>query len=148
MTEQDMTVFVNSVLTYFERISGVAATTGIPRKKEGDSVMLDYTGIIGISGQRKGCVYFTTSGEMLRQVIGAVLGEGEVSEEATQSMAGEIANTIAGYAQESLGEGFLISVPVVVRGQAQDVSLPLDVSSFVLPVDWQNNRAYLVVGVQ
>ncbi|MEQ9365800.1 MAG: chemotaxis protein CheX [Leptospirales bacterium] len=147
MTEQDMTVFVTSVLTYFERVSGVAATIGIPRKKEGDSVMLDYTGIIGISGQRKGCVYFTTTGAMLQQVIQAVLGESDVSETATQSMAGEIANTIAGYAQESLGEGFSISVPVVVSGRAQDVALP-DVPSYVLPVDWKDNRAYLVVGVK
>ena len=147
MTEQDMTVFVKSVLTYFERISGESATAGIPRQKDNDSVMLDYTGIIGISGQRKGCVYFTTTNEMLREVITAVLGEEVVSEEATQNMAGEIANTIAGYAQESLGEGFLISVPVVVRGRAQDVALP-EVPSYVLPVDWKGHRAYLVVGVQ
>lgn len=147
MTEQDMTVFVNSVLTYFERISGEPATTGIPRQKEDDSVMLDYTGIIGISGHRKGCVYFTTTGDMLRDVVSAVLGEETADESATQNMAGEIANTIAGYAQESLGEGFLISVPVVVRGKAQDVTLP-DVPSIVLPVDWRGNRAYLVVGVK
>lgn len=147
MTEKDMTIFANAVLTYFERISGVAATAGIPRKKDNESVMLDFTGIIGISGRRKGSVYFTAPRAMLEKVVSAVLGGGEASQSATENMAGEIANTIAGYAQESLGEGFLISVPIVVSGPAEDIAMP-DVAAYVLPVDWEGTRANLVVGVE
>ena len=51
MKETDLHFFIDSTLNYFDEVTDEKAVTGIPYIKSDEPVVLDYTGIIGISGK-------------------------------------------------------------------------------------------------
>ena len=121
------------------------ATAGIPYIKGNEPVVLEYTGIIGISGKRKGSIYVTTSENMLSTIAKVILGLKEVGKEDIKDLVGEIANTISGNVRQAYGSDFMISVPVVVEGKAKDIKLPDNIQSFVIPITWKDFKLFLVV---
>ncbi len=147
MQERDVQVFVEGTQNYFKEISGEAPEVGLPYMKGSEEIILDYTGAIGISGERKGCVYFTTNKDMLSEIVGAVLGPGSDSEEALRDMVGEIANTISGNARRSFGSNFMISVPIVIYGNP-NIDLPVSIPTYIIPLTWKNYKSYIVVGIE
>jgi chemotaxis protein CheX len=145
MNETDLHFFIDSTLNYFEEVTNEKAIAGIPYIKDQEPVVLEYTGIIGISGKRKGSIYITTSGEMLTTVAKIILGLEKISTDDVKDLAGEIANTISGNVRQAYGSDFMISVPVVVEGKAKDIKLPENIQSFVIPITWQDHKSFLVV---
>jgi len=145
MKETDLHFFIDSTLNYFEEATGEKAQTGIPYLKAHERVVLDFTGIIGISGKRKGSVYITTRTEMLTELAKVILGVTEVDTEDLKDLIGEIANIISGNVRQAYGSDFMISVPVVVEGIARDIKMPDEVQAFVIPIKWNNYEAFLVV---
>lgn len=145
MNETDLHFFIDSTVNYFEEVTNEKAIAGIPYIKDEEPVVLEYTGIIGISGKRKGSVYVTTSDEMLRDIAKTILGLDEVGQADIKDLVGEIANTISGNVRQAYGSDFMISVPVVVEGKAKDIKLPDNMQSFVIPITWKDYKTYLVV---
>ena len=96
MRETDLHFFIDSTANYFLEMTGEAAVTGIPHLKGDDPLVLDYSGIIGISGKRKGSIYITANEDMLKALTKHILGLDEVSTEDIKDLIGEIANTISG----------------------------------------------------
>ena len=114
MDEQELRVFIDIVSQYFERQTGRLPEIGSPYLGEANALPIyDFTGVIGISGERQGCVYFTAHRDLLRQLLLHV-GEADVSDNNLCDLVGEIANTISGNARRHFGPNFMISVPVVV----------------------------------
>lgn len=147
MTEDELRIFVDIVKHYFEQQTGCAAEMGAPFLGEPHALpVFDFTGVIGISGNRRGCVYFTAPRALLGQVLKQA-GEPDTSEENLADLAGEIGNTIAGNARREFGHHFLVAVPVVVRGQDPSISLPKGVKAYVIPLSWRQLEAALVVSV-
>ncbi len=147
MTEAELRVFVAIVKHYFEQQTGIAAEIYTPYLAEPNALpVFDYTGVIGISGVRQGCVYFTAPAELLRQVLSRS-GETDLSSRNLADLAGEIGNTISGNARRQFGNEFLISVPLVVQGRDQVISLPKAVKAYIIPFCWQTHDASLVVSV-
>ncbi|MBL8472654.1 MAG: chemotaxis protein CheX [Rhodocyclaceae bacterium] len=147
MDEAQLRIFVSILQNYFERQTTRAAEVGTPFLGEANALpVFDYTGVIGISGARRGCVYFTAPGDLLRDLLLRV-GESNVAEANLADLAGEIANTISGNARRDFGPDFMISVPVVVRGRTQSIQMPRETKAYVIPLRWQKHRAALVVGV-
>lgn len=147
MTEAELRIFVGIVKHYFEQQTGLAAEVYTPYLAEPDALPVsDYTGVIGISGVRQGCVYFTAPAELLRLIL-ARSGETDLSSRNLADLAGEIGNTISGNARRQFGNEFLISVPLVVKGREQVISLPRGVKAYVIPFCWQQHDAALVVSV-
>jgi chemotaxis protein CheX len=145
MNETDLHFFIDSTVNYFEEVTGEQAITGIPYIKGNEPVVLDYSGIIGISGKRKGCVYITTSTGMLQNLAGIILDDNNATVETIKDLTGEIANTISGNVREAYGSSFMISVPVVIEGKAKDIRLPEHVQTFVIPITWKEHKSFLVV---
>jgi len=145
MNETDLHFFIDSTLNYFDEVTSSKANTGIPYIKDEAPVALEYTGIIGISGERKGSVYITTSEEMLREIAHIILGTKEVKREDIKDLVGEMANTISGNVRQAYGSDFMISVPVVVEGKAKDIKMPDNIQSFVIPINWSEHKSFLVV---
>ena len=57
---EEVRTFVNGTVHFFETATGHAATVGSPYLCiDKAAVVQDYTGVIGISGNREGKVYFT-----------------------------------------------------------------------------------------
>jgi chemotaxis protein CheX len=145
MNETDLHFFIDSTVNYFEEVTNEKATAGIPYIKDDEPVVLEYTGIIGISGKRKGSIYVTTSETMLSTIAQVILGIDKVGKEDIKDLVGEIANTISGNVRQAYGSDFMISVPVVVEGKAKDIKLPDNIQSFVIPITWKNFNSFLVV---
>jgi len=145
MNETDLHFFIDSTVNYFEEVTNEKATAGIPYIKDDEPVVLEYTGIIGISGKRKGSIYVTSSEEMLSAIAKVILGLEVVGTEDIKDLVGEIANTISGNVRQAYGSDFMISVPVVVEGKAKDIKLPDNIQSFVIPITWQEFKTFLVV---
>jgi len=145
MNETDLKVFIEGATYYFSQMSESPATVQTPYLKENDSAVThEYTGIIGISGRKKGCVYFTAPGSLLRHLLLSI-GEEDTSENALCDLVGEVANTISGNARSFFGPEFMISVPVVVDGQPGRIKLPTHLRSYVIPVTWRNYESAVVI---
>ncbi len=145
MTEDDLKVFVHGAARFFSKISPTPAEVGTPFvRDESDQVMSDFSAVIGISGNQRGCVYYTAPRDMV-QALADIFGEPDLSDDICADFVGEIANTISGNARHDLGPGFLISVPVVIRGRAQDVRFPDNAPAFVIPINWSGHRSTLII---
>ena len=148
MTETDLHFFIDSTLNYFEETTGIAAKPGIPFLKRQEPVVLQFSGIIGISGRRKGCIYITADATMLYKLSEKILGCTDVAVESLEDLIGEIANTISGNVRQAYGSSFMISVPVVVQGDTRDIKLPGHLTAFVVPFAWEGFKSYLVVCIE
>jgi chemotaxis protein CheX len=145
MDDQDIQVFITGVRRYFESLR---ADTRIviepPFIKDQERPLLEYTGIIGISGKAHGAVCFTANGLMLENIL-AFLNDSPSTPETLCDLVGEIANTLSGNAREEFGRDFLISVPVVATGKDSSFRFPEEARSYVIPIIWQTEKAYLLV---
>ena len=148
MDEKALRIFIDIVSQYFERQTGRLPEVGSPYLGEQSALPIyDFTGVIGISGERQGCVYVTANRELLRQLLLHV-GESDVSDDNLSDLVGEIANTISGNARRHFGPDFMISVPVIVAGNARAIQVPRSVKAYILPLRWHKLEAALVVSLQ
>lgn len=144
MNEEEIKVFIDGAIRYFERLSGQTALVDPPFLRGDEPVALGYTGVIGISGRHRGAVYFTSGSDLLLTLL-TTLGEVDHSPASQADLVGEVANTIAGNARRHFGSDFMISVPVVLRGRPEDIRFPRELKSVVIPITWGGHRCYLIV---
>lgn len=143
--EAKLQVFVDGATQFFTQTTGKKANVGTPYLMETvNPLAYDYTGIIGISGKRKGSIYFTAPATFLMRVLTS-MGETNVNREFLMDIVGEIANTISGNARQSFGEQFMISVPTVVSASNDNIRLPKETRSYIIPIQWSKHEAALVV---
>jgi len=148
MNEKDLQYFIDGTKSYFSEVTGEQASLGIPFVKTDESILLDLTGVITISGERRGAIYLTSSSEMLNDIGKVLLGVDDVMEVDLPDLAGEIANTLSGYVRLAYGESAMISVPAIVKGKADDLYIKMETPIYVIPFIWKQHKAYLVVGIQ
>lgn len=145
INEKEVKVFIDGSKRYFDTSTDRAVKVRAPYLVDMKELPAsDYTGIIGVSGNRKGCVYFSSPKAMLRHLL-LSLGEATATPELMQDIVGEVANTISGNAREEFGQDFMISVPIVVEGKPQSIHLPGHLKAFMVPLVWQGYTASLVV---
>jgi chemotaxis protein CheX len=103
----------------------------------------EYTGVISITGARRGVVYFTAPRGMLTVLL-MRMQETDTSDENIKDLVGEVANTISGNARRDFGKNFVISVPTIIAHDLEKVTTPHS-RSFVIPINWRTHSAKLVV---
>lgn len=139
----DLNVFVEAIAHYFHQISAEDAQVRPSYLSDaGDARAGDYTGLIRISGQYQGKVYFSAPSAMLRHLL-LSQGETQHSEENLLDLVGEVANTLSGNARRYFGERFAISVPQTLRGAPRATTG----RPFAIPLNWKKYNALLVVDV-
>jgi len=145
MSDSELATFVEGTTRYFETIGHQPASVGSPYLVDnGKPTVHEFTGMINIAGKRRGVVYFTASRSMLTVLL-MRMGETELTEENMADLVGEVANTISGNARRDYGTDFMISVPQVTTGHADQVVLPDGARSIVIPINWRSHAAHLVV---
>ena len=95
MKEKQLQVFLEGVQKYFSQVAGEEIFVGTPYLVE--NVMpaaKHYSGVIAISGNNKGIVYFTSPASMALRLL-QLMGENDVCEANIMDLVGEVANTIA-----------------------------------------------------
>lgn len=148
ISEGNIRVFTEAVKSYFSQASeGEIAVDTAFLAVDGNPVCYDYTGVISVAGDFRGCVYFSAPRVMLRHLLMA-MGEANHSEENLLDLVGEVANTFSGNAREHFGSAFAISPPVTVKGRP-DLARPdaQRSSPFVISVGWKSYSAAVVVCV-
>lgn len=145
MTEEDLKVFIDVTMNYFEKISGDQAEMEEPFISFDVPPVLDYTGLIRVSGKGEGVFYVTTQQSMLMQLLKEI-GEMDTSEEIMRDFVGEIATTLSGNVRRVFGEHFKISIPETVGGTQVDMP-ELPFANFVVPIRWKSFQPYLVLGL-
>ena len=143
MRESDMQVFIRGAARYFDQLP-VKAEVGLPYLKDQELVMLDFSAAIGISGPRRGCVYYTAPRAMAQRLV-TDFGDPDTSDSLCADMVGEIANIISGNACEELGASFMISVPVIIVGRPDEIRFPEEVATFLIPIYWREYKSLLVI---
>ena len=144
LKESEIRTFIDGTTHYFEVTAQQAASVGSPYLVvDGNPGAYEYTGVIGISGARKGVVYFTAPRGMLTVLL-MRMQETDTSDESIRDLVGEVANTISGNARRDFGKNFVISVPVVVAHDEEKITAP-HARSFVIPINWRTHSAKLVV---
>lgn len=146
MNEHDLNVFLDIATNYFEKMTCEPAVLQSPTIQFAKRTLLDYTGLISISGNTRGCVYVTMSEGMVRSLLTAI-GESEQHEATFCDAVGEVANTISSNARNHFGPNFAISIPVAVS-QEKSGELALPFSTFVLPIEWRQQQGYIVIGLE
>lgn len=147
MDEKEIQVLIDGTVNYFHRAVDTSTEVGTPYlADQKEPVVSDYTGVIGITGSRRGNIYFTAPSAMLSHIL-LKQGEPDRSPELMADIVGEVANTISGNARRAFGQEFLISVPNVYRGGAARPRLVLADRAFVIPITWKQYKAALVVSL-
>ena len=148
MDEVDLKVFIEGATHFFADMGGEEAQVGTPYLVSNcNGEIKGFTGIIGVSGRRRGSVYFTAPPVLLKVLL-LSLGEEETTHENMCDMVGEVANVISGGARREFGKEFLISVPVVVVGRLDSIVVPPNLRSFVVPITWKSYDASLVISLE
>ena len=146
--ESEVGVFVAGVLSYFGTTVQQAAQCGTPHLALGERPEIsDYTGVIQISGKRTGLVAFTAPKSMLSVML-MRMQETDMSHKNLCDLVGEIANTLSGNARRDFGHQFQISVPEVVSGRGGALEYPAHGRPIVIPIEWRNYHARLIVCLQ
>jgi chemotaxis protein CheX len=144
LKEAEIRTFIRGTTHYFETSTQQAASVGSPYLvTDGNPGAYDYTGVIGVTGARRGIVYFTAPRGMLTVLL-MRMQETDTSVENMKDLVGEVANTISGNARRDFGKHFSISVPVVLASDVEKVTAPHP-RAFVIPINWRNHSAKLVV---
>ena len=144
LKEAEIRTFVDGTTNYFEITGQQPASVGSPYLvTDGRPGTYEYTGVIGVSGARKGIVYFTAPRGMLTVLL-MRMQETDCSEETILDLVGEVANTISGNARRDFGKSFVISVPTVVARDPEKVAPP-HARCYVIPINWRAHSAKLVV---
>jgi chemotaxis protein CheX len=149
LTESEIRTFVDGATQYFAVAARQPAAIGSPYLvTTGSPSVHEYAGMIDISGKRQGRVLFTAPRSML-MVLLMRMNETDTSEENMRDLIGEVANTISGNARRDFGKDFVISVPSVVAAeQGAKASLPDNIRSFVIPINWRSHSAKLIVCIE
>jgi len=148
MNDNDLSVFVDGAETYFETVSDNTSSVGAPFLTHNiNDHLSDFTGIIGISGNHKGSVFFSAPKEMLIQLISA-MGILTTQEDKLMDLVGEISNTISGNSRREFGEEFLLSTPVVIKGKSENVRISNVADTYVIPIMWRHSKANLIINLE
>lgn len=148
MTEQELASILDIVRSYFRGTGGEEATIGIPFLRQSGAECFDFTGLIGVSGSRKGGIFLTAERGLLLLFGQAMLGDEELDDDALHDLVGEMTNTIAGNMRERFGPSFLISVPMVIRGRIEEISMRLRPPVYVVPMEWRGSKCRLALGLE
>ncbi len=147
--EATCAVFIDSVNNYFTELTNNPSKTGVPYLKDQNELLLnDYTGMIGISGSRKGFIYISGNRGLYTDLIKRFIGLEEATTEDILDMAGELSNVVAGNLRETYGSNFMISVPIVFEGSPDKLKFPSSVTPYVIPIVWNEQKANVVIGLE
>ncbi len=148
MNDNDLKMFVEGSSHYFNTVSQKPASIGAPFLiKDINKYLSDYTGIISISGNFKGCVFFSAPKNMLIKLLSTmeILTPTHVQ---LMDTVGEVSNTIAGNARREFGDKFMLSTPILLEGKSKRIKTSKIEEVYVIPIIWYQHQANLIINIE
>ncbi len=147
MKEENLEVFIDGLTNYFDKITSSLATVSTPFLiQDVNQYLSDYTGIIGISGNHKGSVFFTAPRIMMVKLISEI-GVMSTRDDKLMDLVGEVSNTISGNARRQFGDQFMLTTPIVLQGKSEKMRVSNVADIYVIPVVWKNMNAHLIINL-
>jgi chemotaxis protein CheX len=146
LSEKDIEIFIEAVGSYFKQITQEAASVGVAYLAKNAFPMNDYTGVIKVSADYEGALYFSAPSAMLRHLLTA-MKETNQSDENLLDAVGEIANTISGNARKYFGENMVISTPEKIAHLPDNLSEQARPYAYVIIIKWKHYSASLIVDI-
>jgi len=145
MDEGKLALFVEVTQRYFEKMGEYNVETDTPYlTRDINANLYEYTGMIHISGNHTGVVFFST---MALTAI-RLLHDMDVPSsdpEKLLDLVGEISNTIAGNTRVKFGKDFLLKPPVLIHGEYDHFEPSVVVDTYVVPLSWAKYKSNLIV---
>ncbi len=147
MLAQDLAIFVDSVMNYFTTTTNQGPKVATPYLvKDIDDHIEDYTGVITVSGEKQGLVFFSAPKRMIGHILHG-MGLMATQKDMQLDLVGEICNIITGNVRRHLGENFNITTPQVHSGPLRG-SDPKDFAGiYIVPIQWHNLEAKLIINL-
>ncbi|MGB0723420.1 MAG: chemotaxis protein CheX [Gammaproteobacteria bacterium] len=145
--EDQFQLFIDSVQNYFSQVAGDHPEFSPPYILDGDLPLLEFTGIITVTGNHTGQIHFTAEMGLLSALLDK-LGEKRRDEATLTDVIGEVANTISGNFRREFGQHFVISTPRVQWGQGHIIGPRADATTYIVPLRWGGRDAMLAVDFQ
>ena len=146
LSEKDIEIFIEAIGGYFKQITKEAASVGVAYLAKNAFPMNDYTGMIKVSADYEGALYFSAPSAMLRHLL-TVMKEPNQSDENLLDAVGEIANTISGNARKYFGENMVISIPEKIAHLPENLALQARPYAYVIIIKWKHYSASLIVDI-
>jgi chemotaxis protein CheX len=147
ISENDTRVFLDAVTHYFGHLTGEPMVIRTAYLADAALPRFDYTGLITLSGQFRGCVYFSASKLITSRLLTA-MHEPDTGSANLLDIVGEVANTIAGNARKHFGAGLEISTPITIYGHADAIKSAVRARAFAIELTWQHCEAVVVVDLE
>lgn len=147
LSESDLKVFIDAVTHFFLESTEEPAHVRTAYLADIEILKADYTGLITLSGSYRGCVYFSAPKKLVRSLL-VKLREPLDSEENLLDAVGEVANTISGNARRHFGHTLEISVPVTIKGAAQQIQSFTRTHPYAICLNWHHHEALVVVDIE
>lgn len=145
--EQQFVLFISGIQHYFKQTCNVKVEVMPPYILDNRLSLLDYTGVVSVSGNYPGKVYFSAEKNVLQRLL-IHLGEPNTTNPSILSdVVGEVANTLSGNFRREYGQKFEISPPSVYR-EPIEVRYEKNRATYVVPLLWGPGKASLVVDFQ
>jgi len=142
-------VFLGALDNYFRLMTDRKIKYGVPYLKDYSEIKLkDYTGMIGISGDSNGLVYTSADRDLFEELIVDLLGIDDPCDEDILDMVGEISSVMASNIKAKLDVNFMISNPVIFKGNPEQLDWKQKTSIYIIPVSWKDYSIYMVLGVE
>ncbi|HYN54332.1 MAG TPA: chemotaxis protein CheX [Methylotenera sp.] len=146
LSEKDIEIFIEAVGGYFKQITKEAASVGVAYLAQKAFPMNDFTGMIKVSADYEGTLYFSAPSAMLRHLL-TVMKETDQSDENLLDAVGEIANTISGNARKYFGENMVISTPEKIADLPSTLNQQARYYAYVIIIKWKHYSASLIVDI-
>ncbi len=148
MDNTEIEAFVTSLQDFFDKLDDKSVNIGTPFLIDDiNSYLLDYTGVISITGNHKGTVFFTASKLMTSRML-QTMGVVSTVEEKQMDLVGEVCNTVSGNVRREFGENFLISTPIVMQGHADTMKVSNIKDIYLIPVVWNSLKSNLIINIK
>jgi len=147
MKSENLTVFVDGIANFFKTVTQTSATVGTPFLiQDINEYLHDFTGVIGITGNHKGSVFFSTTRRLAVHLL-SDMGVMTTRDEKLLDLVGEVCNTVSGNARREFGDQFMLSTPVMIQGKSENVRVTDIASIYVIPIVWRDLNANLIINL-
>jgi chemotaxis protein CheX len=145
---KNLRVLIEGTQHYFKKLTGEAITVDKPQLiREINQHILDYTGVIGISGSHQGSIFFSSTKGLLEELLLA-LKITDDDENQIMDLVGDVSNTISGNARCELGAKFMVSPPVILKGKGEEMKVSHIEEIYMIPLLWKGHKAHLIISLE
>jgi chemotaxis protein CheX len=145
---KNIRVFAEGIQHYFEKLTNELIDVEKPVLiQQINPYILDYTGVIGISGSHKGSIFFSSTRSLLVELLSALQID-ELGEEQIMDLVGDVSNTVSGNSRRELGAKFTLSPPVILKGKGEDMKVSQIEEVYLIALSWKGHKANLIVSLE